>query len=431
MHRILRYWPAAAIAALSTFLVLLAQGTYVPSGVFNSATPMTVARDGASSAVLIDGRILVTGGKDNSGNPLDSAEILGGSSAGQMHAARAGHVSVTLSDGRVLVAGGSTTGGAATNATEVYDPSTGAWTVAAHSMLEARIGATATLLNDGRVLIAGGDNGNGPLQTTEVYDPASGVFSSGAPLSSARKNHAAALLHDGRVAIAGGMGVGSDGQTPLPLNTIDIYDPVANTAAPFAAAMSAPRVGLSATTLLKGQVLLAGGGTASGAASATTDILDVTAGTVAPGPSMSAARTGHLALLLPNNNTVLMVSGASDSAAAEIYVPWQNVFTPFGALAAARTGATGGASGQTGAASIAGGQESGTASSAVETIHFPMVKTDKPDYHPGDIAQITGSGFDDATDRHSGREYQLLSERDRRDFGADGGNDVHGCDKPR
>jgi len=393
MPNVFRYWPALAIAALSTFLVLLAQGTYIPSGAFNSATPMTVARDGASSAVLLDGRILVTGGKDDSGNPLDSAEILGGSSASQMHAPRAGHISVTLHDGTVLVAGGSTTGGAATNSTEVYNPSAGDWTVAAHSMLEARMGATATLLSDGRVLIAGGDNGSGPLQTTEIYDPATGVFSAGAPLSSARKNHAAALLNDGRVAIAGGMGVGSDGQTPLPLNTIDIYDSVAGTATPFPATMSAPRIGLSATTLLKGQVLLAGGGAASGAASATTDILDVTAGTVAPGPGMSAARSGHLALLLPNNNTVLMVSGTSDSAGAEIYAPWQNAFTPFGTLAATRTDVTGGASAQTGAAFIVGGQASGTASSVVETIHFPMVKTDKPDYHPGETAQITGSGF--------------------------------------
>src|SRR5204862_1979623 len=121
MPSVFRYWPALAIASLSTFLVLLAQGTYTPSGAFNSTTPMTVARDGASSAVLLDGRILVTGGKDDSGNPLDSAEILGGSSAGQMHAPRAGHISVTLNDGTVLVAGGSTTGGAATNSTEVYN----------------------------------------------------------------------------------------------------------------------------------------------------------------------------------------------------------------------------------------------------------------------------------------------------------------------
>jgi hypothetical protein len=344
---------------------------------------MSVARDGASSAVLSDGRVLVSGGNDAAGNPQASVEYLGsGSSAGTMTMARSGHISVVLNDGTILLAGGHTTAGAVTNSAEIFNPADGIST-AISSLLVARANATASLLSDGRVLIAGGQGSGSPLQTMEIFDPASGQFSNAAPLSVARQNHAAAVLLDGRVLIAGG----SDGANPLA--SVEVYDPAANTVSALPA-MSTARAGLSATTLLKGNVLLAGGG------SAATEIFDPATGASAPGPSMSAARTGHLALLLPNNNTVLMVSGSA-AAAAEVFVPWANnglgAFAAFGTLANPRTGAAGGASGQSGIASVAGGQVSGAASNAVEAVQFPMVKTDKEDYQPGDTAIITGSGF--------------------------------------
>src|SRR5258706_2539876 len=88
---------------------------------FSADPPMTAARRGAASAVLADGRILVTGGKDSS-SPLASAEFLSGASGGTMATPRHGHIAITLTDGRVLVAGGRTTGDAVTNAAEIYNP---------------------------------------------------------------------------------------------------------------------------------------------------------------------------------------------------------------------------------------------------------------------------------------------------------------------
>jgi len=90
-------------------------------------------------------------------------------------------------------------------------------------------------------------------------------------------------------------------------------------------------LGYTATTLLDGKVLLAGGGNAS------TEILDRTTGAVAAGPAMSVARTGHLAQFLPNNNTVLGAGGTTATAAAWIFVEWQNQFQSFGNLSSART----------------------------------------------------------------------------------------------
>jgi len=367
----------AALAAVSFFLVLAGQQALTPSGQFSSDPPMSAARQGAASAVLADGRILVTGGKDSNG-PLASAEFLSGASGGTMATPRYGHIAVALTDGRVLVAGGRTTGDAVTNAAEIYNPGLGTWTPSA-ALLVARAGATATLLNDGRVFIAGGEGSGGALQTTEIFDPASGQFTNGAPLSTVRKNHAAALLHDGRVLIAGG----SNGTNPLA--SMEIFNPAGGISA--AAPMSAAREGLSATTLVKGTVLLAGGGSAS------TEIFDPAAGTVAAGPAMSAARSGHVALLLPNNNTVLLAGGSPSSTAAEIYVSWTNTFAPFGTLSSARTGVTGGVSQQSASAKVAGGVDANGVSAAVDAVRFPTVKTDKPDYAPGETATITGSGF--------------------------------------
>src|SRR5215510_9890266 len=48
------------------------------------------------------------------------------------------------------------------------------------TMSVERRGHTATRLADGRVLIAGGDNTGGTLNQTEIYDPASGTFSTAA-----------------------------------------------------------------------------------------------------------------------------------------------------------------------------------------------------------------------------------------------------------
>ena len=86
-------------------------------------------------------------------------------------AARTWHTATRLLDGRVLIAGGSTGwGGNPLNSAEIYDPATRTFTLTG-TMQYARTLHAATLLPDGKVLITGGYSA-----TAEIYNPATGTF---------------------------------------------------------------------------------------------------------------------------------------------------------------------------------------------------------------------------------------------------------------
>ena len=81
---------------------------------------------------------------------------------------------------------------------EIYDPASGMWT-ATGSLHDGRRSTVATRLNDGRVLVEGGLVTNEPISGAEVYDPASGLWAPAGSLHTARYVHTATLLPDGRV----------------------------------------------------------------------------------------------------------------------------------------------------------------------------------------------------------------------------------------
>ncbi|HEM45609.1 MAG TPA: hypothetical protein ENO23_01050, partial [Alphaproteobacteria bacterium] len=85
---------------------------------------------------------------------------------------------------------------------------------------------TATLLADGSVLVVGGRGFGGTHARTERYVPALRAFEPGPPLATARMNHAAARLPDGRILVAGGWDA-MDGGSPFDpaLQSTEIYDP--------------------------------------------------------------------------------------------------------------------------------------------------------------------------------------------------------------
>lgn len=181
--------------------------------------------------------------------------------AGSLRTARYLHTATRLLDGRVLVAGGRGIDGTVElDSVELYEPKNNRW-VAGPKLAAGRSGHTATLLSDGRVLVTGGTthetsaDGNRfvALQSVELFDPKANHWSEGAPMAQARNWHTATLLDDGRVLVAGGAR-----EQKSHLATVELYDPATNrwSAAP---ALNQSRCLHQAVKLTDGSVLVIGG----------------------------------------------------------------------------------------------------------------------------------------------------------------------------
>jgi Putative Ig domain len=240
---------------------------------------------------------------------------------GSMTIPRVGHTATLLNNGEVLVTGGP-------NATaEIYNPATGMFTSTLGSMTEARAHHTATLLSDaalpnyGMVLILGSVDA-----TAELYNPAAGTFAATHSMTTARTQPTATLLNSGKVLVAGGNTVTGD-------LTAELYDPATGT---FTAtgSMTVFRVGETATLLPDGRVLIAGGVTTGDALTATAELYNPTSGTFSATGMMTVAHTGHTATRL-QDGTVLIVGTdptlpVGSKATADLYDPATGTFTAVG-----------------------------------------------------------------------------------------------------
>lgn len=213
--------------------------------------------DGVAVVPLLDGRLLVLGG-DTSGvgrTPTAAAELFDpGSGAftptGAMHVPRLPFGVVRLRDGRVLVAGGTTTNKVVVASAELYDPATGTFTLTGQ-LGTARRKHAGVLLADGRVLIVGGTTGgddSNVLTSGEIFDPATGQFTSAAHLVRGRYKFQAVALPDGSVFATGGADA-----------LAEVIDPVTGLSRVIAGAGSALRFFPAATLLADGSVLVSGG----------------------------------------------------------------------------------------------------------------------------------------------------------------------------
>jgi sugar lactone lactonase YvrE len=373
---------------LSILLSSQVQGQTIPAGSWSPAGSLASSRSQAAATTLRDGRVLITGGVSG-GAWLSGAEIYDGKSftpVASMTVARSNHTAAVLSDGRVIVAGGYTSSGLPTSSIEVYDPTSNKWSVSS-GMVQARAGHTMTTLNDGRLLIAGGIGSSGPLATLEIYDPASPSCTAlTVSMSSPRIHHAAALLTSGAVLLAGGF----DGSSVL--NSVDAYDPKTGMMH-GPRQMVSPRKNLSATTLIDGRVLLAGGNDGTQDL-ATLEVADLLAGTVSVVGSLSVARSGHVAITLPNNGDVLIAGGISSGttiSSAELFSPANSSVRSAGSMSVARSGAVAAGVGRSGHVLVAEGESSGSTSG--DLYAFPTITTDKPEYAPNTVVKITGSGW--------------------------------------
>ena len=275
------------------------------TGASEASGTLSTARFGHRSVLLDDGRVLVIGGNDNSGEPAANAEVWDPTTgefslAGTLGTPRYGHSLTPLEDGSVLAIGG--WGPAALTSIERWDPETATFSEIG-TLLDARAFHSATLLADGTVLVVGGNSGAGDNTSAEIVDTTTGSTSPAGDMAVGREEHTAHPLPDGRVLIVAGWD-----SAFLKLASTEIWDPAT---ASFAAGppLVEGRGAHSGTTLDDGRVLVVGG--YNGPASA--ELWDEASGWT-PAGSMASSLTGHTATLL-GDGTVLILGGTSDIAA--------------------------------------------------------------------------------------------------------------------
>lgn len=106
---------------------------------------------------------------------------------------------------------------------------TGSWSNTTTPLATARSDFKMTVLRTGHVLAAGGDGDSGLLASAELYDPATGDWTSAGALSSARIYLQMALLSDGNALAAGGRIDNFNSNPPLGTKSADVYDVASGT----------------------------------------------------------------------------------------------------------------------------------------------------------------------------------------------------------
>lgn len=299
------------------------------AGVINAVRSMATQRAAHTATLLPDGKVLVAGGFAGGENILASAEVFDPvtstfASAGNMNATRAGHTAALLPNGKVLIAGGYN--GSYLASAELYDPTTRIF-MPTGGMVTARSGHAATLLNNGKVLLVGGvGTGWTFLADAELYDPATNTFTATGGMTTARESHTATLLKNGNVLITGGH---KGRRLAITIySSAEIYNPASGT---FSSTgnLTVRRHKHDATLLAEGRVLIIGGSDErdgrGGSAYRNAEVFNPATATFTAVGNMNASRyklQGTTVLL--KNGKVLIAGGANR---AEIFDPATNTFS--------------------------------------------------------------------------------------------------------
>jgi hypothetical protein len=290
---------------------------------FTSVVKMSLFRTKFTATALQNGQVLVAGGQTSSctdnGGPCTSvcsspppptitntAELydpttMGFVGTGNLTTPRESHLAALLNDGRVLLVGGDNDSGSVTSA-ELYDPTSGKFTATGSPLAPGRHWDALVTLKDGQVLLVGGG------ADTELFDPTMGSFATSGSLNVSRGGAAVALLQSGKVLVAGGQSCDSGPGCPF-LTSAELYDPDSGTFS-LTGSMAVNRISATASVLLDGRVLVAGGqmcasepkctGIGSGFMDLNSaEIYDPIQGTFSSPPNMTTERLGHVAVLLP------------------------------------------------------------------------------------------------------------------------------------
>ncbi len=296
------------------------------TGSWSSAGTMVSGHTEGTATLLPNGRVLLAGHREpGSGQNSELYDPAAGTwtALPNMPSSRIRHTATLLVSGKVLITGGGLPSGLA--ASLLFDPDTNSWSTSG-SLATGRLWHTATALPNGKVLATGGtsDFAMESFGSCELYDPAAGTWSTVNAMLETRQRHSSTLLSNGKVLVVGGLHMGG-GFTATPRATAELYDPATGTWS-STGSLAAARYDHRAELLPDGRVIVAGG-TGTGAALTSTEIYNPATGTWSSGPVLSTGRTGALLTLLTTGK-VLIAGGTSGNAFGTPYLNTTELLDP-------------------------------------------------------------------------------------------------------
>ncbi len=346
---------------------------------FSAAASMLAPSAEGAATLLQDGRVLVTGGVINVWDPVNEVMVLTWIDDVQLYDPPSNtwtagpplpqplsyQAAARLLDGRVLVVGGKTSNSVPTSLAQMYDPASNSW-VPAQTVPNTAPGARLTPQPSGGAVLLVGGGGGTPQTRAYLFDAASLTWTAiNTPAPTARVYFSTAQQANGRIALIGGLLSGG-----LSTTVVEEFNPANNTWATLpgvpgqavygAAVVVEPSARIAhvggiqqdniyigttrvldlnvptatnlnnaphahsnhtATLLTPSGLILVVGGTAAGIATTAVDYLNPTTGTWAVAPSLGQARFDHTATLTPGNKVVVIGGrvGSNPVAATEIF----------------------------------------------------------------------------------------------------------------
>ena len=301
---------------------------------------MSVARRAHTTTLLTSGKVLVTGGRDNTivhaTCELYDPDTETWSMTGSMASPRIRHTAtrLTINDTDVVfvLGGSSTTNFDPIPAIEYYNATSGGWRTVVNPMRQGRFSHTTTLLLDGRLFSVGGQSNTSRLASAEIFDPTALTSQVVGSLKIARYEHTAAIISiSGNVLVTGGMT--SPGNVDLA--SCELFN-INSHSWSLMANLSIARSFASMVSLMPvSSSILITGGRATNISTSFVQLYNPLTNTLSSSSSMNVNRYLHTSTLMYFQATafVLIVGGYDTSQtginAVQLYVPanstWLNI----------------------------------------------------------------------------------------------------------